>query len=262
MRFDLYVPGDSWLHRLDPRSKLLLVGLLLGMALLLKHLALLAGLLLLTHLLLLGAGVPWTALRWLWARMAPLTLFILLLQPIFASGGAVLLRLGPLVITSSGVLDGISFALRANVMAFAASLLLFVTEAQTLVRGLVRLGLPFEYGLTFSLALRYLPTIYGLWVSIVEAQQARGWTPERQGLLARLSAYRPVLVAVIIAALRLSNDMGLALAARGFGAPTPRSVWRDIHFTSMDAAISVLVSVLFGLFLAGRLLLGWGAATW
>ena len=263
MRFDLYVPGDSWLHRLDPRTKLLLVGVLLGMALLLKHLALLTSLLLLTHLLLLGAGTPRRALRWLWARMAPLTLFILLLQPIFASSrGAILLHLGPLVITSGGVLDGISFALRANVMAFAASLLLFVTEAQALVRGLVRLGLPFEYGLTFSLALRYLPTTYGLWVSIVEAQQARGWTPERQGLFARLSAYRPVLVAVIIAALRLSNDVGLALAARGFGAPTPRSVWRDIHFTAMDAAISVFVGVLFGLFLAVRFRFGWGAATW
>jgi len=116
--------------------------------------------------------------------------------------------------------------------------------------------------LTFSLALRYLPTTYGLWVSIVEAQQARGWTPERQGLAARLAAYRPVLVAVIIAALRLSNDVGLALAARGFGAPIPRSVWRDIHFTTRDAAISVLVSVLFGLFLAARFLLGWGATAW
>lgn len=263
MRFDLYVAGDSWLHRLDPRSKLLLVGVLLGMALLLKNLALLAALLVMTHLLLRGAGVPWAMLRWLWARMAPLTFFILLLQPLFASSsGVTLLRLGPLVITSGGVLDGVSFALRANVTAFAASLLLFVTEAQALVHGLVRLGLPFEYGLTFSLALRYLPTTYGLWVSIVEAQQARGWTPERQGLLARLSAYRPVLVAVIIAALRLSQDMGLALAARGFGAPTARSVWRDIHFTRLDAWVSLFVSVIFGLFLVGRFVLGWGAAAW
>ncbi|MGB2774688.1 MAG: CbiQ family ECF transporter T component, partial [Anaerolineae bacterium] len=97
MRFDLFVPGASWLHRLDPRSKFLLVGVLLLMALLLKHLALLAGLLALTHLLLVGAGVPWSALRWLWARMAPLTFFILLLQPLFASGaGAPLLHIGPL----------------------------------------------------------------------------------------------------------------------------------------------------------------------
>ncbi|MBK9233617.1 MAG: energy-coupling factor transporter transmembrane component T [Anaerolineae bacterium] len=263
MRFDLFVPGASWLHRLDPRSKFLLVGVLLLMALLLKHLALLAGLLALTHLLLVGAGVPWSALRWLWARMAPLTFFILLLQPLFASGaGAPLLHIGPLVVTSGGVLDGISFALRANVMAFAASLLLFVTEAQALVLGLVRLGLPFEYGMTFSLALRYLPTTYGLWVNIIEAQQARGWTPERQSLLARLSAYRPVLVAVIIAALRLSQDLGLALACRGFGAPGTRSVWQDIRFTRTDTWICGAVSVAFGLFLAGRLLLGWGATTW
>ncbi|MGB2770901.1 MAG: energy-coupling factor transporter transmembrane component T, partial [Anaerolineae bacterium] len=127
---------------------------------------------------------------------------------------------------------------------------------------LVRLGLPFEYGMTFSLALRYLPTTYGLWVNIIEAQQARGWTPERQSLLARLSAYRPVLVAVIIAALRLSQDLGLALACRGFGARGTRSVWQDIRFTRTDTWICGAVSVAFGLFLAGRLLLGWGATTW
>ena len=263
MRFDLFVPGASWLHRLDPRSKLLLVGVLMLLALFFKHLALLAGLLVLSHVLLLGAGVPWSALAWLWARMAPLTFFILLLQPLFASNaGAPLLHIGPLVITSGGLLDGVSFALRANAMAFAASLLLFVTEAQALVLGLVRLGLPFEYGMTFSLALRYLPTTYGLWVNIIEAQQARGWTPERQHLLARLDAYRPVLVAVIIAALRLSQDVGLALACRGFGAPGQRSVWHDLRFSRTDAWVCAVVSLVFALFLAGRLVLGWGARAW
>ncbi|MBK7204403.1 hypothetical protein [Candidatus Amarolinea dominans] len=65
MRFDLFVPGASWLHRLDPRSKFLLVGVLLLMALLLKHLALLAGLLALTHLLLVRRGALVERCRWL-----------------------------------------------------------------------------------------------------------------------------------------------------------------------------------------------------
>lgn len=263
MRFDLYTPGNSWLHRLDPRSKLLLAAALLATTMMVKHLALLAGLLLLLQVLLLHAGVPWSALRWLWARMAPLTILILLMQPIFASGeGTALLNLGPLRVTSGGVLDGVSFALRANVMAFAASLLLFVTEAQTLVQGLVRLGLPFEYGQTFSLALRYLPTIYGLWVSIMEAQRARGWTPEQQRFLARIRAYLPVLVAVTIAALRLSEEMGLALAARGFGAPVTRSAWRPLHFGRADALVSMAATGLFLLFLVMRLHWGWGAGVW
>lgn len=260
MQFDLVVPGDSWLHRLDPRATLFLVSALLVAALVMRHLVFLAGLLLLTHVMLLSAGVPWDRLRWLWARMAPLTLFILLLQPLFASGeGAVLLTMGPVTITVGGVWDALSFALRANAMAFTAAILLFVTDQQDLVRGLVRLGLPYDYGMTFSLALRYLPTTYGLWLSISDAQRVRGWTPERQHWWQRLRAYLPVLVAVVIASLRFSDELGLALAARGFGALHPRSVWHEVRFVAADWVVCALVALFLAALLLARFAAGWGA---
>jgi energy-coupling factor transport system permease protein len=261
MQFDLYVPGDSWLHRLDPRAKLVLVTALLVAALVMRHVVFLAGLLLLTHGLLLSAGVPGGRLRWLWARMAPLTVFILLLQPLFAGdSGQVILSWGPLTITTGGVWEAVSFALRANAMAFAAAILLFVTDQQDLVRGLVRWGLPYDYGMTFSLALRYLPTTYGLWLSISDAQRVRGWTPERQHWWQRFRAYLPVLVAVMIGSLRFSDELGLALAARGFGARTPRSIWHEVRFTPADWTVCAVVALLLTAVLWVRLAGGWGAA--
>ncbi|MBK7204402.1 energy-coupling factor transporter transmembrane component T [Candidatus Amarolinea dominans] len=189
--------------------------------------------------------------------MAPLTFFILLLQRFFASrAGAPLLHIGPLVVTSGGVLDGISFALRANVMAFAASLLLFVTEAQALVLGLVRLGLPFRMRDDLQPGLRYLPTTYGLWVNIIEAQQARGWTPERQSLLAQLSAYRPVLVAVIIAPCASARIWGWRWPV-AFGAPGTQCL-AGYSASRADTWICGAVSVTFGLFLAWPFALGLG----
>lgn len=263
MQFDLYVPGNSWLHRLDPRAKLLLVVVLLLLALLIRHVAFLAGLLLLAHGLLLAAGVPVERLRWLWARMAPLTLFILLLQPLFAAdSGRTLLAWGPLTVTTGGVWEAVSFALRANAMAFVAAILLFVTDQQDLVRGLVRLGLPFDYGMTFSLALRYLPTTYGLWLSISDAQRVRGWTPERQHWWQRLRAYLPVLVAVMIGSLRFSDELGLALAARGFGARRARSVWHEVRFGPLDWAVCGATVLLLGVLLWLRFAHGWGAVPW
>lgn len=261
MQFDLYVPGDSWLHRLDPRAKLVLVTALLVMALVMRHVVFLAGLLLLTHALLLSAGVPPGRLRWLWARMAPLTVFILLLQPLFAAAsGQVILSWGPLTITTGGVWEAVSFALRANAMAFAAAILLFATDQQDLVRGLVRWGLPYDYGMTFSLALRYLPTTYGLWLSISDAQRVRGWTPERQHWWQRFRAYLPVLVAVMIGSLRFSDELGLALAARGFGGRTPRSVWHDVRFGRADWVVCAVVALLLAGVVWVRLAGGWGAA--
>ena len=103
---DLYAPGRSWLHRLDPRVKLwgTLWGVLL--ALLIPRPLFQAGFLLTLHLLLWGAGVPGSRLAWLWQQLRVLLLFILLLQPFFAPSGAELLTLGPLRLTVGGLLWG------------------------------------------------------------------------------------------------------------------------------------------------------------
>jgi len=252
MQFDLFVPRSSWLHLLDPRTKLLLTLVGLTVCLLFEQLAVLGCVLIAFHLLLLTAGVPWERLRWLWGRMLPLTFMILLLQPFFSSAeGGVLWQVGPLRWTVEGVLMAAVFALRVNGMAFVVAALLFSTEPTLLVRGLVKLGLPYEWGLTVSLAIRYLPTTYGLYQSIYQAQQARGWDPGRGNFLRRARNYLPMLVAVMIAALRMADNLGMALAARGFGAERSvrRTMLRDIYYRPVDwlmtAALVLLLAASF-----------------
>lgn len=262
-RFDLYVPRESWLHQLDPRAKLWIVLLAGTAGLLYRQMAVLAFLLLLAHLALLSARIPASRLGWLWGRMAPLLLMVLILQPVFMPGpGPDLLRLGPLRITSSGILEGVSFALRAAALAFVAAVLLLTTEPNDLVQGLAKLGLPYSWGLTAGLAIRYLPTTYGLYVSIHEAQQARGWIVGQGNLVQRARSYLPILVATIIAALRLSDGLALALAARGLDYPARRTVLRDVRMRPADWLAVVLATALFAGLVALRYGLGFGAAPW
>ena len=161
--FDLYVPGDSWIHRLDPRAKLWAVLLAGAVGLMFKQIGVLLALLLLAHLALLSARVPGERIRTLWIGLAPLLVVILILQPFFAPGaGPDLFRLGPLRLTIEGLLVGVSFALRAAALAFVVAVLLLTTDPNRLVQGLVKLGLPYPWGLTAGLAIRYLPTTFGL----------------------------------------------------------------------------------------------------
>lgn len=255
-RFDVYLPGDSWLHRLDPRTKLWVVLLAGIVGLIFQQIGLLLGLLVLTHLILLSARIPVGRLRWLWARLAPLLVMILILQPLFSPGpGPDLLRLGPLRLTLSGLLEGVSFALRAAALAFVASVLLLSTDPAQLVQGLVKWGLPYPWGLTVGLAIRYLPITYGLYVTIGEAQQARGWIVNQGGFGRRLRSYLPILVATIIAALRLGDRLGLALAARGLGYPARRTALHDIRLTRVDVLVLLGSTLLF----AGLVFVRYGA---
>ena len=260
--FDLYLPRDSWLHRLDPRTKLWAVLLAAAVGLLFKSVVVLAGLLLLAHLALLAARLPSSTIGRLWLRLLPLLVMILVLQPLFAPGGTELLRLGPLRITADGLLDGVSFALRMAALAFAAAILLVTTESAALVQGLVKLGLPYPWGLTVDLAIRYLPTTYGLFLTVHEAQQARGWIVNRGNVFRRARAYVPILVATIIAALRLSDQLGLALAARGLGYSARRTTLHDIRFSRVDWFAVGLITLAFGGLLALRYGLRFGAAPW
>jgi energy-coupling factor transport system permease protein len=260
---DLYVPRQSWLHRLDPRTKLAFVALASAVVLSLQHIALLAVALAALHILLFAARIPSSRIRWVWDRMLPLTLLIVLLWPLFdPEGQSVLLRIWRIRITTEGVLQGIVTALRVNGLAFSFFVLLFSTEAATLVRGLVKLGMPYTWGLTLAIALRYIPTFYGIYVSVSEAQQARGWIVGRGGLIARLRSYLPVLVAVLIIALRMTDQLTMALAARGFGAAQPRSTFKRLQLGRNDAVALVSMAVSVTLLLLARWAYGWGANPW
>jgi energy-coupling factor transport system permease protein len=255
--FDVYVPGRSWLHRLDPRVKLWAVLLSFATAFMLPEAPAQLALLLGVHALLLTAGIPGRAPGALWRQLAPLLILILLLQPLVAPAGRTLVAVGPLRLTTGGLLQGLRFAARTAALAFVMAALLFTTDQDALVRALVRLGLPYTGGLTLNLTLRFIPTLRHLFVAVREAQAARGWTPEGN-LFRRMRSYLPVLVAVVIGTLRISDRLTLALAARGLGAAQrgvgQRTAWHDLHMRPADWLTLLALTLAFTALLVWRVL--------
>jgi energy-coupling factor transport system permease protein len=236
-RFDLYVSSSSWLHRLDPRTKMAFVAVSFFLLLLADRTVPLLGYLVLVHFLLWAARVPPGRVGWLWKQMWPVSLLILVLWPLsHPAGTPVLIDWWRIRVTVPGILQGLLAAVRVNALAFAVYLLMLTTDQARLVQGLVQLGLPFEWGLTLAIGLRYLPLLYATYGAITDAQRARGWTPERQGLVQRLRAYAPTLLALVISALRLADRLTLALAARAFRPGYPRTTRLPLRLRTIDWA--------------------------
>lgn len=248
--FDTYIPGTSLLHRLDPRVKLWAVALSLLLTFALPELWQQALFLIVIHALLLISQVPFRALASLWRQMAILIVLILILQPFVSPEGQLLATLGPLRLTLGGLTAAARLALRATNIAFVTGGLLFTTPQPALVRALVKLGLPYTWGLTISLALRFLPAIQSLFHSVRDAQAARGWTAHGN-LFKRFRDYIPILVAVLIGTLRMSDQLTLALASRGLETMQARTTWRDLRMTRHDWI------VLFGVTMVAGLVVGW-----
>ena len=242
---ELRAAGASWVHRLDPRTKIAFVVGSFAVLLPADHLVSVVGYLVMAHVLLWQARIPGERIIRVWRQLLPVTLLILILWPLFNPiGRPVLLDWWRIRITVPGVIEGLVAAIRMNGLAFAVSVLLLTTDQTAFVQGLVHLKMPFEWGLALAIGLRYLPLLHGTYGTIVDAQRARGWTPKRDRLLRRVRAYGPTLVALVVYALRLADNLTLALAARGFQPGRPRSVRRPLRLGRADRVCLVGVAVL------------------
>jgi energy-coupling factor transport system permease protein len=236
-QFDLYVRRNTWLHGLDPRVKFLFVVETTFLLFLWPGIWTAAGMIALCSFLLWQAQVPRDRVLQVWRTMAPLLGLVWLLTALFtqAGGAPVLLSLGPLVVTAGAVQLGLMLALRLFALALIAFLWLITTDQTAMVKGFVALGLPYTGGLTLALALRYLPLFSGLFDQVTAAQQARGLDFDHGRFWQRLRLYRPVLIAMIILALRQSEQLGWALEVRALGAPgVVRTTYRPLHFSRND----------------------------
>jgi len=257
--YDLYQPGGSWLHRLDPRVKLLYVVGASVVLLASRNLWVMLTALAATHAALWSAGIARHRIAWVWRVTLPTMALIAILWVILNPGqGPALIEIWFVRVTADNVAEGLAIALRIGALAFAVFTWLFSTDQSTLVRSLVALGVPYPWGLTLAMALRYLPTMAGVFRMISDAQQARALDLSRGHLLARARAYLPIVVAMLINALRTAENLSRALESRALGAGVRRTYLRQLHYRWTDAFWTAGILVVTGLYLWARLTVGLG----
>jgi len=243
---DLYVERDSWVHRMDPRIKVIFVVLGIVTILLFKNIFVVLLALVLTHLLILSARIPKANIVWVWKRMIPINILIPVLFVIFYPEGPVLFQFLFLKITPLAAVRGLALVLRLDAIAFLVFSWIFTTDQTKIVRSFVKLGLPYNGGLVLALSLRYIPTFYGLYGTVSEAQKARALDLGKGSFVQRLRQYLPILVAMIISALRTADKLGQALESRALGySGARRTTYHDIAFRPVDYAYLSLILVAF-----------------
>jgi energy-coupling factor transporter transmembrane protein EcfT len=245
--FSLNTVAGRWLYRLDPRAKLIFALCWLILCIVTSNVAGLAVLLLSTQVILLAGGLPLKKMGETWKALSPLIVIILILQPLISPGsGPALFQLGLIRITRLGLLTGLSYGLRIAAAAFTALVPVLTTPADRLVLAFQKFGLPYPWAMILVLAAHALGTIRRLYTTITEAQQTRGWDASKGSIFKRVRATFPTLIALIVAALRLSDSLALGLAARGFGVganTSRRTVLNDLRLRPSDwiaAAITLL----------------------
>lgn len=256
-----YLPGDSVVHRLDPRTKLLIsFSFILVLFLVSGWMAYL----LFALSVLLVARVANVPIRLLIKGLRPLRFIIILtlvLHVFTTRGGITLFELGFLRIESQGLTQGLFLVMRLMLLVVATSLLTLTTSPISLTDGLERLLAPFqrvgvpahELAMMMTIALRFIPTLIEEAEKIRRAQLARGADFESGGLVQRAKSLLPLLVPLFVSAFRRADDLAMAMEARGYRGGQHRTKLKVLRYTGLDTAAALLaVATFVAAFLLGR----------
>lgn len=251
-----YVPGDSFLHRLDPRSKLLAMFLFLLIIFWANNLV--------TNLLLIVfvAGLLFLSrIRFLFflnglKPMIGIILFTTFFQIFFTDGKEVLWSFWFVQVTTAGLKQSAIIFVRFLLIIFFSTLVTLTTTPLSLADGievglspLARFKVPIhEIGLMLSMSLRFVPTLMDDTTRIMNAQRARGVDFGEGNLMQKVKSVIPILVPLFASSFKRADALAIAMEARGYQGGEGRTRYRVLEWKSSDTG-AVLAMLLLGIVL-------------
>ena len=241
-----YFPGNSLLHRFDPRSKILFTVLFIAAIFLCKGLVS-YGITLL--ILLMMIGISKVQPRVFLKGMKPVVFIVVctaILNLCYTSG-TVLWSWGILKITEEGIWKAGFMVLRI-LMLIACTLLLTYTTSpilltdglEKLLRPLKKLNFPVhELSMMMSIALRFIPTLIQETDKIISAQKARGADFDSGNLIQKAKALIPILIPLFISSFRRAEELAIAMECRCYHGDEGRTSLRQLRYAGRDYGLIV-----------------------
>jgi energy-coupling factor transport system permease protein len=258
--FGRYVPVESILHRMDPRSKLLIIFIFVCVVFIANNSITYGILLAYTILMIMFSKVP---IRFILTGLIPvlwLVLFTLLIHLFFTREGNLVVDWGWIKIYEEGIRQGIFISLRFFLLVLVTSLLTLTTTPIEITDGIEYLLAPLkkvkfpvhELALMMSISLRFIPTLMQETDKIMKAQIARGVEFTSGPFKERLKAIIPLLIPLFISSFKRAEELAIAMEARGYRGGEGRTKYRQLNWTIADTSMILLLVVVTALLIIFR----------
>lgn len=244
-----YVPGDSILHRSDPRTKITLTFIMMIFIFMIQSYWGYLSLAIFTAMAIIISKVPF---KFVLKGLKPI-LFIVVFAAIiniFTISGTAIFEFGFLKPTYEGVDVAIKMAIRLFLLIIIASMLTYTTTPISLTDGIEKLLNPLkrikvpvhEISMMMTIALRFIPTLLDETDKIIKAQSSRGADFENGNLIARAKSFIPVLIPLFISAFRRADELATAMEARCYRGSEGRTRMKQLSFTKNDVIVTLITT--------------------
>ena len=236
-----FFPGDSLLHRLDPRTKIVLLFFFLAAIFVFDSPLAYAALTAFTAALIAVSRVPPLLMLKSLKPLSWIIAFTFVIHLVSTPGDA-FFHVWLFDLTWQGAAKGFFIALRLALLILLSALLTYTTSPlaltdalETLMQPLRRVGVPaHEIAMMMTIALRFVPTLIEEADKIMKAQQARGADLTEGSVIERVKGFVPVLVPLFISAFRRADDLALAMEARCYRGGVGRTQMKALRISSID----------------------------
>lgn len=248
-----YIPGQSFWHRLDPRSKIIATSLFVISSFLIEQWFFM-GLLIVAELI--AMRLTRIPLNYFYRSLKPVFFFVILtffLQVLFNKQGELLVSVGPFGIYDEGVNLGFFMSIRLVIVVLISTLLTLTTKPSDLTLALESLFKPFkkiglpvsELALMISIALRFIPTLFEETQKILKAQASRGVDIKEGKFKDKVMQLISLLVPLFILSFKRADELANAMEVRGYIPGRKKTSINRLNWRLADTGLIVVCLIIF-----------------
>ncbi len=257
-----YLPGNSVVHRLDPRTKILLI---VGFIVALFCTNSIFGYVVAAVFVAAVNHISGITFKMVTKSIKPLMFFIIFTAVInlfLTDGRGMIWEFGIIKLTWEGIYLTVIMSLRLIFLVVGTSVLTYTTSPiiltdgiEALMHPLTKIGVPsHEIAMMMTIALRFIPTIIDETDKIMKAQSARGSDFESGSLIHRAKALIPILVPLFISAFRRADELAVAMECRGYRGGANRTKLKQLKFGTEDLGALIVCIIAFAVMICCNLI--------
>ncbi|MHC5252829.1 FAD export ECF transporter transmembrane subunit FmnA [Listeria kieliensis] len=250
--FGRFVPGESWIHALDARTKLLGGFYFIAILFLANNPYAYALMIAFTFGVIFLTGIKVKVFIKGVRPLLWLILFTVIMQMLFTSGGVIYFEFGPFRISSFGIINGIYVFIRFTLIIILSTVITLTTTPMDLTDAIEYLLRPLKYlkvpvadiALMITVALRFIPTLMEETDKIMKAQRARGIEFGEGNLFEQMKVVVPIFIPLFVSSFNRAEDLADAMEVRGYDGGKGRTKFRLLHWHWIDLIALVIFVVL------------------
>ena len=256
--FGQYFKANSFVHKLDPRAKILLLIAIIALSFIANNFVSLGLVALLVILVVLFSGIPFSMYLKNLKVVVPIIIFTAILNLFYGDPNTPLLfEYWKITIYLGGILRATFMAVRVVLLIIISAVLTYTTTPNDLTDAIERLLSPLKFvglgtavhtmSMMMTIALRFIPTLIEETNKIMNAQKARGADIESGGLVKKVKALLPIIIPLLISSVRRAYELAEAMECRCYNGGKGRVRMKQLHLSLKDfLAFSVTAIFIVG----------------